>query len=74
MRLVGGANSREGRVEVCNNNTWGTVCDDFFSGVDATVVCRQLGFSESGAVTRLHVPVRREAGWPLVASIVPFTL
>ena len=35
----------EGRVEICNSNVWGTVCDDFFGADDATVACRQLGFS-----------------------------
>ena len=49
VRLVGGANQYEGRVEVCINDQWGTVCDDFWSGTDATVVCRQLGYSYSGS-------------------------
>lgn len=48
IRLAGGSNSNEGRVEVCSNNAWGTVCDDFWSVVDAAVACRQLGFSPNG--------------------------
>lgn len=34
----------EGRVEVCINNAWGTVCgDSFFGPTDAGVLCGQLG-------------------------------
>ena len=50
LRLVGGDVPNEGRVEICINNVWGTVCDDGWSSVDATVVCRQLGYSTRGQI------------------------
>ena len=48
VRLRGGSHYREGRVEICRNQQWGRVCDDYWDGRDSAVVCRQLGFSEEG--------------------------
>ena len=42
-RLVNGENVQEGRLEICINNAWGTVCQRGFSSDEANVVCRDLG-------------------------------
>ena len=48
VRLVGGASSNEGRVEVCVNGMWGTVTNYRWNSREATVVCKQLGYQNPG--------------------------
>ena len=45
IRLAGGADAREGRVEICFNETWGTICDDAWDDLDANVACSSFGYS-----------------------------
>ena len=45
IRLVAGALSNEGRVEICNQNQWGSVCDMGWGVPDARVACYHAGYS-----------------------------
>ena len=56
VRLVNGQNQFEGRVEICRNNIWGTVCHNSWSTVDASVLCRQLGYGTDGEYNKVHYP------------------
>ena len=44
VRLVSGQTPYDGRVEICLNGVWGSVCDDRWDYRDAKVVCRQLNY------------------------------
>ena len=55
LRLRGTGSTRlQGRMEVCYNNEWGTVCHSGFGDAEgpraAMVACRQLGFSDQGRI------------------------
>ena len=55
LRLVGG--KRYGRIEICKNGEWGTICNDGWDNTDASVACRQLGFKAEGIATQKHTRV-----------------
>lgn len=45
LRLSGGVTSNQGRLEICMNGAWGSVCDSegLFTTDEAKVACRELG-------------------------------
>ncbi len=48
VRLVNGSISQQGRIEVCHNNIWGSICGTGFNYTDAYVVCKELDLGVSG--------------------------
>ena len=62
VRLVGGHNVKEGRIQVCYNGEWHSICSDNWSEMDgeADVVCSTLGYSAQLGEKRLSVSTARE--------------
>ena len=48
LRLINGSSTNQGRLEICLNFVWGTVCYYSFYTNDAKVACRQLGYEVDG--------------------------
>lgn len=44
MRFTDGASSREGRLEVCMDGYWGSVCGFGWSLANSLVACRNAGY------------------------------
>ena len=44
-----------GRVEYCVNETYYGICGDYWDYTHASVVCKQLGFSEFGKTVILNI-------------------
>ena len=62
VALVSGTSEMEGRVEVCMNRRWSTVCDDSWNDIDAQVVCRQAGFPNERAQALSEAPFGEGSG------------
>ena len=48
MRLQDGTYTSNGRVELCLNGVWGSICNKSWDHVDAGVICKQLGYDSEG--------------------------
>ena len=65
VRLIGGHDderlgTREGRLQICFNNAWGTVCNASFGIPDAMVACNQLrGFDSTGKKKKVVMKLYR---------------
>ena len=44
IRLSNGSQLNEGRVEICLDGYWGSVCNNGWDEQDALVTCRQAGY------------------------------
>ena len=43
-----------GRIEICIETTWTTLCDQSWDFKDAQVVCKELGYSPYGIKTKVY--------------------
>ena len=58
MRLVNGPTMYEGRVEVCDNGAWGTICDNGWGTRDVQAVCAQLGFGDGNQLHGVYIKMQ----------------
>ena len=68
VRLVGGPTNSSGRVEVCFDGQWGTLCGNFLRNSTANIICGQLGFSSTGICIQLKFPITTFTGSSIVLS------
>ena len=52
--LVGGSVPTAGRVEICINGSWGTIClSSYWDSRETAVICKQLGYHSLGIVCNI---------------------
>ena len=70
VRLVDGNSSLDGRVEMLKGGVWGTICDYYFSILEGSVICRQLGFYGASATYNYAVYPPASNNTPIAISYV----
>uniref|UniRef100_A0A2A4J826 protein-lysine 6-oxidase n=1 Tax=Heliothis virescens TaxID=7102 RepID=A0A2A4J826_HELVI len=55
LRLFGGKNHKEGRVEIYHNKAWGSICPDGWTIYEANTVCRHLGLGYAEQALQTYV-------------------
>ena len=54
VRLFGGSTDYEGTVEICINNAWGTMSDDYGWGYEESqTICNALGYTAPGIINTI---------------------
>ncbi|XP_072051674.1 CD5 antigen-like [Amphiura filiformis] len=72
VRLFGGHDNSSGRVEVSSAGIWWGICSDQWNLKDATVVCNQLGFTDSKGFNnsaRVDYPKGHEDRFYLMSNV-----
>ena len=49
--MADGLVENEGRVEICVNGVWSSVCDNGFDATDGHIICSELGLTQGGQST-----------------------
>ncbi|XP_071943825.1 uncharacterized protein [Antedon mediterranea] len=65
VRLVGGSTVTEGFVEVFKYGEWGSICDAYPTKLEATVICKGLGYSDASNYTNTASASSAGTGKPI---------
>ena len=57
IRLVNGNSSLEGRIEMCYNDAWSTICHTSWESSGAQQVCRQLNLPSTGKRVKIYISI-----------------